>query len=75
MAKGKWYYMQSESLGQTIAYDYLSKWLFCQDGTRYSPTELEVITDGWTRSGEFPVQAHIIKKEFGGTVVFAERKK
>lgn len=71
MAKGDWEYMQSETLKQVIAFDKKSGWLFCKDGTRYSPEELAKITKGWTRSMEFPLQVHLLKKEFGGEIVFA----
>jgi len=71
MAKGDWEYMQSETLKQVIAFDKKSGWLFCKDGTRYSPEELAKITKGWTCSMEFPLQVHLLKKEFGGEIVFA----
>ena len=77
MAKGDWEYIQSETLKQVIAFDKKSGWLFCKDGTRYSPEELAKITKGWTRSMEFPLQVHLLKKEFGGEIVFvgdAEKK-
>ena len=73
--KGKWTYMESASLGQTVAYDELSGWLFCKDGTRYSPAELAEITDQWTKNTELPLSVHLLKKEFGGTIVSAERKR
>ena len=70
MAKGDWEYMQSETLKQVIAFDKKSGWLFCKDGTRYSPEELAKLTKGWTRSMEFPLQVHLLKKEFGGEIIF-----
>lgn len=69
MAKGNWHYIESETLNQTIAFDSNSKWLFCKDGTRYSPEELAKITKNWTQSMDFPLQVHLLKKEFGGEIV------
>lgn len=72
--KGKWTYINSESLHQTLAFDELSGWLFCKDGTRYSPAELTEITGGWTARTELPLSVHILKKEFGGTIISAGKK-
>lgn len=74
MAKGDWQYMASETLKQTIAFDKKSGWLFCQDGTRYSPQELAKITKNWTRAIDFPLQVHLLKKEFGGEIEFVGEK-
>lgn len=72
MAKGDWQYIESESLKQTIAFDRNSGWLFCKDGTKYSPEELTRITRNWTRGKELPLEVHILKKIFGGDVIFVE---
>ena len=74
MAKGDWQYMASETLKQTIAFDKKSGWLYCQDGTRYSPQELAKITKNWTQAIDFPLQVHILKKEFGGEIEFVGEK-
>ena len=38
--KAKWHFIYSETLKQRIAFDEVSGWLFCKDGTKYSPQEL-----------------------------------
>lgn len=67
--KAKWHFIQSESLQQRIAYDEVSGWLFCKDGTKYSPQELKLMTDNFTNPHELPIQVHLLKKEFGGEIV------
>lgn len=67
--KAKWHFIYSETLKQRIAYDEVSGWLFCKDGTKYSPQELNLITDGFTKPHELPLSVHILKKEFGGEIV------
>lgn len=66
---GKWTYIESETLGQTIAFDEISGWIICKDGTRYSPAELREI-----RGVELPLSVHMLKKEFGGTIVSVTKK-
>lgn len=66
---GKWTYIESETLGQTIAFDEISGWIICKDGTRYSPAELRKI-----RGVELPLSVHLLKKEFGGTIVSVTEK-
>lgn len=70
--KAKWYFIYSETLKQKIAYDDLSGWLFCKDGTKYSPQELNIITDNFTNPQELPLAVHLLKKEFGGEIVSVE---
>lgn len=74
MAKGDWTYIESEELKQTVAFDKNSGWLFCKDGTKYSPKELEKITKDWKEAIELPSEVHIIKKMFSGTIVSAGNK-
>ena len=74
MAKGDWQYIKSESLNQTIAFDSNSGWLFCKDGTKYSPQELAKITQDWTCSIELPLSVHLVKKMFGGQIISVKRK-
>ena len=74
MAKGDWQYIESESLKQVIAFDRNSGWLFCKDGTKYSPKELEKVTKNWTCGIEVPVQVHLLKKEFSGEIISVGNK-
>lgn len=67
--KAKWHFIDSKTLRQRIAYDEVSGWLFCKDGTKYSPRELKLITDNFTNPHEFPLAVHLLKKEFGGEIV------
>lgn len=72
--KGDWEIIESESLKQPIAFDRNSGWLFCKDGTKYSPAELARITRCWTQGKEVPLEVHILKKTFGGEIISAEGK-
>lgn len=74
MAKGDWQYIKSESLNQTIAFDKNSGWLFCEDGTKYSPQELARITQNGTESPELPVSVHLIKKMLRGEIISVKKK-
>ena len=74
MAKGDWTYIESEELKQTVAFDKNSGWLFCKDGTKYSPQELAIMTDNWQKSHEVPLAVHLLKKEFGGEIVSCTEK-
>lgn len=74
MAKGKWTYIESEILRQTVAFDELSGWLFCKDGTKYSPQELAKISKNWTESLDLPLSVHLLKKEFGGEIISVRKK-
>lgn len=68
MEKGNWIKFHSDAIQQDCAYDKTSGWLFTRDGVKYSPSELALIA----RSGnDCPIQVHIIKKLFEGTVVDA----
>lgn len=67
--KAKWHFIDSKTLNQRIAYDEVSGWLFCKDGTKYSPQELSLTTDNFTKSNEFPLAVNLLKKEFGGEIV------
>lgn len=72
--KGKWTYIQSQSLNQRVAFDENSGWLFCEDGTKYSPKELAKITKNWTEGLELPLSVHLLKKEFGGEIISVGKK-
>ena len=69
--KGDWQYIKSKSLNQTVAFDRNSGWVFCEDGTRYSPTEMAKITKNWTAGTELPLAVHLIKKNFDGEIIAA----
>ena len=60
--KAKWHFIYSETLKQRIAFDEVSGWLFCKDGTKYSPQELAIMTDNWQKSHEVPLAVHLLKK-------------
>lgn len=64
--KPGWYYIYSEELKQEIAYSEKTGWVFCEDGTKYSPKEIQVIKDN---GGMIALAAHILKKTFGGELV------
>ena len=65
--KGDWTIINSDTLKQKIAYDKKSGWLFCEDGTRYNPRELSLVT----ARDCIPIEVHLIKKMFSGEIVSA----
>ena len=67
--KPGWEYIYSESLEQTVAYHFESGWLFCSDGTKYSPHELSLL-----QNTQLPKCVHDVKKAFEGTIVETEKK-
>lgn len=60
--------IESEALGQKIAYDKKSGRLYCEDRTVYSADELFRL--GFNRNAEIPQSVHLVKKIFGGEIVF-----
>lgn len=67
--KGDWTYKYSHVLGQEIAYDKNSGWLFCEDGVRYSPAELAKLKKH--KDADFPLAVHLLKKHFDGEIIQA----
>jgi hypothetical protein len=64
--KPGWHYIYSEELKQEIALSDKTGWVFCEDGVRYSPKEIELMrAKGMTIS----LAAHLVKKQFGGEIV------
>jgi hypothetical protein len=60
-------YMQSKELNQEIALSEKSGWVFCEDGVKYSPQEVQIIKAGG--NGKIDLGVHNAKKVFGGEVV------
>jgi len=63
--KPGWTYKYSQELGQNIARHNESGWVYCEDGTKYSPEEIEIIK----KHGIINKQVHIIKKLFDGEII------
>lgn len=61
-----WKYKYSNELQQKVALHIESGWLFCEDGTKYSPEELNVLRENHQN---IALQAHIVKKLFDGKLV------
>ena len=64
--KPGWKYQYSNELEQMVALHKASGWLFCEDGTKYSPEELQVLRD---KKQKMSLQAHLLKKVFDGKLV------
>jgi hypothetical protein len=64
-------YIKSETLNQEIALSEKSGWVFCEDGTKYSPSEIKILDAGGY--GAITLGVHNVKKVFGGEVVKLER--
>lgn len=58
-------YIDSHELKQIVAISKKTGWAYCQDGTKYSPAEVALLQKG----GGVQLPVHIIKREFGGTLV------
>lgn len=61
-------YKYSEILRQNIALSRNTGWLYCEDGTKYSPREVECLRQTQT---DTPVEVHILKHVFDGVIVSA----
>lgn len=64
--KAGWKYKFSKELNQMVALHIASGWLFCEDGTKYSPDEIAVLNKNHQT---ISLQAHLIKKVFDGKLV------
>jgi hypothetical protein len=64
--KPGWQYIYSDELKEEIALNEKTGWVFCEDGVRYSPKEIELM-----RSKNMAISraAHLVKKQFGGEIV------
>lgn len=59
-----WKYIYSEELSQKIA-AHKNGWVFTEDGTKYSPREVEVLR----KAGGIIKEVHMVKRMFGGTIM------
>lgn len=64
-------YIYSEILQQEIAISIKTGRLYCSDGVQYSLDEINQIKKTY---GEIPLEVHLLKKHFGGTIVEAGEK-
>lgn len=60
-----WFYAHSDEIEQDIAIHKETLWVFCKDGTKYSPTECEILR----KKGGIDKRVHIIKHLFNGKIV------
>lgn len=70
--KPGWLYKYSETLKQETAYHCESGWVFCQDGTKYSPTEIRQLQKAGIAA--LPLKVHTVKKVLEGTIVDIRHK-
>jgi len=66
-----WIYKYSENLSQNIAFNKSSGWVYCEDGTKYSPEEYAILK---STGKTIPLQVHLIKKILEGILISAEPK-
>jgi hypothetical protein len=59
------FYTKSEIINQEIALSKKSGWLYCEDGTKYSPEEVQILKV----RGEITLGIHNVKKVFKGEIV------
>ncbi len=70
--KPGWLYKYSEELKQEIAIHKETGWIYCQDGTKYSPQEVAMIKDTGMK---LPKSIHDLKRAFDGEIVKTEKAK
>lgn len=58
-------YVDSTELKQIVAVSKKTGWAYCEDGTKYSKEEVDILRQG----GGVSLPLHILKKEFNGTIV------
>jgi len=63
-------YFFSNAIKQNIAISQKTGTVYCEDGTQYSASEMNEIQKIY---GELPLQVHIIKKNFGGTIISTQQ--
>jgi len=59
-----WKYIYSDELQQKVAIN-RNGWVFTQDGTKYSPREVQALRV----IGGIAKEVHMIKRMFGGTIM------
>ena len=64
--KSDWFYKYSENLKQNIALNKKTGWVYCEDGTKYSPKEIQIIIKNHKLMS---AKAHLIKKVFDGEII------
>ena len=67
-----WFYKYSENLKQNIALNKKTGWVYCEDGTKYSPEENAILK---STGQPIPLQVHIVKKMFAGVLVSIKLQK
>lgn len=63
--KPGWTYIYSYELQQEIAYHNATGWVYCKDGTKYSPQEVETLR----KTGGIILATHLLKAHFEGEVI------
>ena len=66
-----WFYKYSENLKQNIAFYKKTGWVYCEDGTKYSPEENAILK---STGQPIPLEVHLLKKMFDGVLISAESK-
>lgn len=64
--KPGWTYQFIQTINQRIAIHKETGWMASEDGTRYTPDEAAFLK---TINFQIPLQVHLIKKSFGGTII------
>jgi len=59
-------YIKSDLLHQEVAVSKKTGWVFCEDGVKYSPAEVEVV---YKASRVLDMATHQVKKIIGGEIV------
>lgn len=70
--KPGWIYKYSDVLQQEIAVSEKTGWIVCEDGTKYSPSEIEKLK---ASQQKITAELHLIKKNFGGKLISIEESK
>jgi hypothetical protein len=63
--KPGWEYMYSDTLKQEVAVNIKTGKVYCEDGTIYSPEEIEIMKEA---KQEIIPEVHLVKRIFGGEI-------
>jgi hypothetical protein len=64
--KPGWEYIRSDTLKQEIAMNIETGQVYCEDGTVYSPEEINIMD---AAKQKITPEVHLVKKVFGGEIV------
>ena len=65
-------YIKSEILKQEVALSEKTGWVYCEDGVKYSPQEIDILAEA---GAVINLETHKVKKEIGRDIVDIKQAK